>query len=167
MALLWACSKSDGGSRPGRFRASWTGADSGRFDAPAVGGWCTAERRLEVTAFRGDTGFGLVIYPMDSLTSGAYQAFDATDTAIVRPGAAVATRWFTETMIQGYRADSGTVSLALESGAVGGRFAVHMLEVAGGKVLRLQGTFGGINFGTAPEGCAADGPHQGPPSGVS
>lgn len=116
---------------------------------------------------RGDSGFGLVIYPMDSLASGAYPAFDAADSMVTRPGAAVAARWFTETTIQGYRADSGTVSVTLGSGAVGGEFTVHMLEVAGGKVLRLHGAFAGIGAGAASEGCANDGPGQVSASGVS
>ncbi len=166
-ALLWACSRAQSGSPSGRLRVSWTGADSGRFEAPAAGGWCASQHRLEVTAVRGDTGFGLVIYPIDTLTPGAYPAFDAADSMVTRPGAAVAARWFTETTIQGYRADSGTVSVSLGSRAVGGQFSVHMLEVAGGKVLKLQGTFGGVSRGTATEGCPGDGPGQGPAPGVN
>jgi hypothetical protein len=91
--------------------ARWTGTDSGRIDSPASAEWCDSLGLLEIRALAGDTGIGVAIYPKGALHPGRYPVVrpEAADTS--RPAAAVALRWFAETSIRGFKAESGAVVL--------------------------------------------------------
>lgn len=66
-----------------RLEASWTGADTATFRAPATAEWCDSLDALTILAMAGDTGIGLVIRP------GAGQPFAKTGRYRVRsPGSA-------------------------------------------------------------------------------
>ncbi|MEP6572811.1 MAG: hypothetical protein ABJD11_08945 [Gemmatimonadota bacterium] len=157
------------GSDGGRLEASWSGGpDTGRISAPAVARWCAPGHRLEVTAVLGDTGVGVVVYPTDSVRSGTYKVFNPTGAAL-RPGAAIAARWFTETAIRGAQGDSGTVTLETDrNGRLSGTVSAATLGVPGLTKGRMRGSFSDLEVQKAlPYGCVADSLHPVKDSSVS
>jgi hypothetical protein len=95
-----------------RVSVRWTGADTASFSARAVAEWCAPRHLLEIRAVAGDTGVGIALYPPDTVEAGRYpiRRPDVADT-IVPPSAAVALRWFSQTMVMGFQGDSGSVIL--------------------------------------------------------
>ena len=156
LMLLAACSQEQPAAPPGgTIEVNWVGSDTGKLVAPAVAEWCDSLRMLELRAMQGDTGIALVLYPADSLETGEYRTLVPERADSVRPSAAIALRWFAETSIRGFRADSGSLSLAsLAPGAGTGRFGARFRSATEGSRLTVTGSFQGLTVGTAPADCA-------------
>lgn len=154
------CGRSGGG---GTLSAKWTtfersgkAADTAKvarphsFSGPVVSRWCAGAQRLEVTAVDEDLGFGLVLYPADSLRAGRYPAFDPGIDSVRRPSAAGAARIFTEQRLLGMQSDSGALELAASGPGYRARFGFRMRSLEGGDTIRVTGEAGGITAGRCP-----------------
>ena len=106
--------------RRGTLTVHWgSGADSAARTMPATATWCPGPSRYDVRAVVGDTGFGMAVYPVDTnALSGSYPVLAPGGSVQVRPAAAVALRWMGKVEVQGWWADSGSVSFT--SGRLGG-----------------------------------------------
>jgi hypothetical protein len=114
--------------------------------------------RLEVRGVQGDAGAGLVLYARDGSGAlpepGAYPVFDPLpDTSPLRPGSAVALRLFTQTLIKGYRGDSGSVGLARRGRSWSAQVAARLLTVGGGDTVWLTGVARNLVPRVEPERC--------------
>jgi hypothetical protein len=146
--LALAC---EAAPRP-RLTASWTGSEASRLRAPASIRWCPRSSRLEVEAVREDAGIAMVLYTVDSLYVGTYEAFDPAVYPMQRPGVAGAARWFTEQEVHGYQSDSGSAELRREGELYTLRFGFRMLSIGMIDTIRLTGRVRGF----APGDCPAD-----------
>jgi hypothetical protein len=165
IGLQLACT---GRGSTGDLSASWIGSDTASFSAPATALWCARERYLELSSVEVDTGVGLVLYPVDSLGSGDYPVFNPGGGTSPRPGAAVAARWFTQTLIKGYQSDSGRVHLVVSpAGRFSGSIAARLHNGQGSGVIRLKGEFTGVRTDSTPLRCPSDTIHTKPDSGVT
>lgn len=145
----------------GSVEVQWVGSDTGRLVAPAEAEWCDSLRLLEVRAMRGDTGIAFVLYPSDSVAAGDYPWVPPERGDSTRPAAALALRWFAETSIRGFRADSGAVTVAAPGpppGAAAGRFGGTLRSATEGSRLTVSGTFRGLAVRTAPADCSGVAP---------
>ena len=101
--------------------------------------WCPGERLLEVMSVRGDTGFSVIIYSVDSLLPGHYPVLTGTEGDIPRPAAVVAARWFTTEDIVGFRGDSGTLLLEAVGARVTLRLTARLPATSTTDTLRVDG----------------------------
>ena len=139
----------------GSLTADWVGLDTGRVEAAPRAIWCVGDQRLELTAEQGDAGVGLALYPLDSLVSGEYPAFDQGADTIHRPGVAAGVRWFTESAVRGYQGDSGGLTLTREGERMAGRFSFRLRSLEGSDTVRMTGQFSGARAGACPADTAA------------
>ncbi len=151
-----------GGTASGRLTARWNAreftkpTDSARavrphtFSGPIEARWCRGARHLEVTSVQEDVGFGLVLYPTDSLTPGHYPAFDPGIDTARRPSASGAGRWFTEQKLLGLQSDSGGVDLFRDGDRLRARFGFRMRSLEGSDTIRVTGEVQGITRGRCP-----------------
>jgi hypothetical protein len=156
VVLATACSRERPADSPGAtLEARWVGSDTGMIVAPAVAEWCDSLRLLEVRAVHGDTGIALLLYPADSLTPGPHRVVPPERGDSTRPSGAVALRWFAETSIRGFRADSGSVTLsATGPGVGGGSFVARLRSTTDGSRLHITGSFRGLTVHPASPECA-------------
>lgn len=100
--------------RSGTLTARWiTPVDTAEVTMPVTGTWCVGPGRLDLRAAAGDTGLGLAVYPTDSSAlTGTYPVSQPGGQIQVRPSAAVALRWASKVLMQGWWGDSGSVTLA-------------------------------------------------------
>jgi len=158
LAVLAAgCSHRSGG---GRIEVTYEQDDPAKekprgptsYTGGASGVWCPGAHRLEVTSTHDDMGFGLAIYPVDSLAAGAYPAFDPGIDTASRPGAAGVARWFTEQRVIGLQSDSGTLTLSRNGDRFDAAFSFRLRSLDGYDTTRVTGRASGI----APGACPAD-----------
>jgi len=147
--LLWASACDKVGVGP-RLTADWIGSDTGRISASATASWCPVAGRLEVKAARGDTGLGLVLYPVSDLAAGTYPAFDPGVDTVHRPGATGAARWFTDRDMVGYQSDSGSVELTREDDRLQLRFGFRLRRLDGEATVVAEGRATGLDPGPCP-----------------
>jgi hypothetical protein len=157
--LLAACGRR---GAEGTLTAKWTTLESTKkidtlkvarphsFSGPVAARWCPVARRLELTAVHADEGFGLAIYPADSLTAGQYPAFDPGLDTARRPSAAGAARWFTEQKLVGFQSDSGGVDLSVEGSRYHARFGFRMRALQGIDTVRFTGEASNVVPGPCP-----------------
>jgi hypothetical protein len=132
----------------------WTGTDSGRIDSPASAEWCDTLHLLEIRALEGDTGIGVAVYPKGVLQPGRYRVVrpELADTS--RPAAAVALRWFAETSIRGFKAESGAVVLERSApGKYSGRMEAFTKSVTDNAHVTVRGTLHELTVRPARSGC--------------
>jgi len=173
--LMVATGLAAGGCRPSEparsgagLEVQWTGADTSRFGGPASADWCDSLNLLQILAIAGDTGIGIALYPQDGVSSGDYPIKPPEAADSVPPSAAIGLRWFSETSVQGYQADSGQVTLTRTSGGVlSGRFKASARAITGKGRLRLTGSFEGLQQHPAARGCSTARTPQTPPRGES
>ena len=137
-----------------RVVARWTGTDSGKIDTPASAEWCDTLRMLEIRALKGDTGIGVAVYPKGALQPGRYPVVrpEVADTS--RPAAAVALRWFAETSIRGFKAESGAVVLEQSRpGEYSGRIEAFTKSVTDNAHVTVRGTLRGLMVRPSRGGC--------------
>jgi hypothetical protein len=156
LASALCCHPASEGAGEGRLSVHWTGSDTATFSSAAAAEWCASLHLLEIRAIAGDTGAGIVLYPADTVGPGVYPVRrpDVADTSLP-PSAAVALRWASRTMIMGYQADSGRVTVERTPDArLAGRFSVHARPLSTGSLLKATGSFEHLRIVTAPASCA-------------
>jgi hypothetical protein len=152
-ALAAGCTSRPGG---GRLEASWRDRDAAKpapprtISAPAKAAWCPGWKRLEVTAVQEDLGFGLAIYPAESLVPGGYPAVDPGFDSVARPGAAGVARWFGEQTIEGLQSDSGALQLTRNDGRYDASFGFRLRSLDGVDTIRVTGRARGLVPGPCP-----------------
>ncbi len=157
---LAACSappERHGGS--GWIEARWTGADTGRMAAPMTAEWCDERRALEIRGLAGDTGLGLVLYPVDTIDADSYRIVLPRGADTAPPAAAVALRVFSTNTIQGYQGDSGTVVLDRgKNGELSGVIAARARSVVNGQLLNVTGKVRDLTVVPQKRGCGPETP---------
>lgn len=148
--LLAACQP--GAAGPGtRVEATWTGADTGKFAGAAHAAWCPVAARLELTAVRGDQGFGLVLYPDSVPVAGHYTGFDVgLDSVPPRPAAGAALRWYTEMRMEAFQSRRGTLDLSGADGRFDASFTMTMVALDRPDTIEMTGSARGISPGPCP-----------------
>ena len=150
-----------------RIAVRWTGSDSGKIDARASAEWCDTLGLLEIRGLRGDTGVGVAVYPQGALRPGRYRVLrpEVADTS--RPAAAVALRWFAETSIRGFRAESGAVVLEQSApGMYAGRLEAFTKSVTDNAHVTVRGTLHELRVRPARSGCVPRPPRPDSGAGV-
>jgi hypothetical protein len=141
--LLGACQSGTG--QPGgggNLQVRWSGREPGRLSARATAGWCAARHMLEVRSIQGDTGVALALYPAETLSAGVYRVVDPVRAESLPPAAAVALRWLTPKLVQGFRGESGTVRLRRSSsGQVSGEMSLRARSVVDTQRVSITGSF--------------------------
>ncbi len=138
-----------------RLEVRWTGSDAAGFRAPATAEWCDSLNLLEIQAISGDTGLGIAIYPRDSVATGSYPVRPPAAADSVPPSSAIGLRWFSQTAVQGFQSDSGSLSLTrAPDGTLSGRFNAPAHGVSGKGAIRLIGSFDGLREHPATRGCS-------------
>jgi hypothetical protein len=134
---------------------SWDGKDRGNLAGPATARWCGLRRVLEIQAIAGDTGVALALYPKTSIAPGTFPVLEPAKAESLPPSAGVAVRWLGQTLVQGFRGDSGTVTLERSSsGAWSGRVAARARSVVDTQRIRLTGSFRDLTVRPDSQGCA-------------
>lgn len=140
----------------GRLVARWTGPDSGQVSTPATAEWCSQRRLLEIRAVHGDTGFSMVLYPLDTVDADTYRVVLPEGADSLAPSAAVALRLFSPTTIKGYQGDSGNVVLERSgSGELSGTVEARSRSVSGRELLHISGRFRDLDVTPQTRGCSA------------
>lgn len=143
----------------GRLEARWIGPDSGQVSAPATAEWCPDRRMLEIRAVEGDTGFAMVLYPLDTIDPDTYRVVPAAGADSLAPSAAVALRLFSPTAIKGYQGDSGNVVLRRSgSGELSGTVEARSRSVLNGDSLSITGKFRNVAVVPQTRGCLPETP---------
>ncbi len=120
----------------------WNGSSEGRLSGTAVASWCEIHRVLAIRTVRGDTGVALAIYPQKALVPGPYRVVEPARAESVPPAAAVAARWPTKSVIQGFQGDSGRVLLQRSgSGRLSGEVWARARSVVDTQRIVLTGSF--------------------------
>ena len=139
-----------------RLEVRWTGADTTAFGARATAEWCDSLKLLEIRAMAGDTGVGLALYFRGGIEPGTYPIRRPEVADTTPPAAALALRWFSQAVVQGFQGDSGEVALRRAAGgALSGRFTATARAISGGERLSLTGSFDDLRERPATRGCAA------------
>jgi hypothetical protein len=116
--------------------------------------WCAEPRLALVTAAQGDTGLGLVLHLRDSLGPATLPVVLPGDVRAPAPRAAVALRLLSRTAVEGYQADSGSVTLtAFKGERLSGRLraSAHAVNALG--LLRMEGEFADLPVRRGGAGC--------------
>ena len=145
----------------------WTGTDSGKIDSPASAEWCDTLGLLEIRGLKGDTGIGVAVYPKGVLQPGRYRVVrpELADTS--RPAAAVALRWFAETSIRGFKAESGAVVLEQAApGKYSGRIEAFTKSVTDNAHVTVRGTLHELTVRPARSGCVPRPPRPDSGAGI-
>jgi hypothetical protein len=141
----------------GHLEAHWIGPDTGQLSAPASAEWCPQGRRLEIRAINGDTGFAIVLYPLDTIDADTYRVVPPAGADSLAPSAAIALRFFLTTAIKGYQGDSGTVVLKRSgSGELSGTVAARSRSVLNTQALEIAGDFEGLVVSPQTRGCSPE-----------
>jgi hypothetical protein len=147
--LLAACGPL---GRRGTLTARWiAGPDTASLTVPASASWCAGPGRLDIRAFSGDTGLGLVVYPTDSTAlAGDFPVLEPGAQIQVRPSAGVALRWMGKVDIEGRWGNSGSVRVSGELGrALSGGGNVWLISNLGpDSVTSLEFSFRGLHAKT-------------------
>ncbi|MEO8449908.1 MAG: hypothetical protein ABI647_08970 [Gemmatimonadota bacterium] len=111
-----ACSKpapKPTGPTPGTLSVSWTGSQTGKFEARAEGNWCPADSVLEITATRGDTGVGVSLFAVDTVKPAQLPIISPAVNVTWRPISMAAVRWFNEKDVEivGFEGATGSVTV--------------------------------------------------------
>ncbi|MEP7176103.1 MAG: hypothetical protein ABI860_06080 [Gemmatimonadales bacterium] len=155
-AWLAAACHGDAAKAPSgaRLAVRWTGSDTSSFDAPATAERCDSSTMLQIVAIAGDTGIGIALYPSDSNLAAVYTVRPPSLADSAPPAGAVGLRWFSQTSVQGYQADSGQVSVTrAPNGALSGRFKATARAITGTGRLTLAGSFDDLRARRAARGC--------------
>jgi hypothetical protein len=154
LILLVACDRA--GSRPlqaGRLDASWTGSDTGKISASTTAEWCEDSLFLMIRAVQGDTGLGLALRFLDSITPDSYRVMEPSRADSSPPSASVALRLFAQTTVDGFQGDSGAVILKRAGGGLSGSVSARARSVLNGKQIRLSGRFDRVAVVPQVRGC--------------
>jgi hypothetical protein len=152
--------------KPGHMEVEWTGSNPGKLAGPATAEWCGPRRLLEIRSMQGDTGIGLAIYPAETIAVGKYRVVDPIKAESLAPAAGLAIRWLTQTTVQGFQGDSGTVELDRSgSGLLSGQVTAHARSVVDTQKVSVRARFHDLVVRREVRGCVAA-PQQGNPRAV-
>jgi hypothetical protein len=154
VAAVGGCNRASSG---GRIEVTYTideekSKDPRAYSGPARAFWCPGAGRLEVMSVNEDMGFGLVLYPEDSLVAGNYPSFDPGIDSVRRPGAAGVARWYTEQRIVGLQSDSGMLKLVRDGAKYDATFGFRLRSLDASDTTRVTGRASGL----VPGACPAD-----------
>jgi hypothetical protein len=158
--LLVAChAESKRGSSEGNLEIRWSGREHGRISALATAGWCAPRHVLEIRSIRGDTGIAFALYPAETLSAGVYRVVDPVRAESLAPAAALALRWLTPRVVQGFRGESGSVRLQRSrSGQVSGEVSARARSVVDTQRVTVTGTFRDLTLVRQPPQCGTGAP---------
>jgi major membrane immunogen (membrane-anchored lipoprotein) len=150
--LLSACGDSAGnGKERGTLQAKWTGADKGGLVASASAAWCAATKTLRVVGIKQDRGVALSVPFADSIAAGDHPLGPEGGAQ----NAQLALRLVSDSLVKGFRADSGVVVIGrYNKGEVSGHFQASLSDARGPDSLGVRGSFQGLPVRTAPAPCA-------------
>ena len=153
--LLAACQQSARQpSGPGQLEVRWQGSSTGSLSGTATARWCNLNRVLEIHAVRGDTGIAIALHSTKEPAPGAYAVVQPERAESAAPAAAVAARWPTKTVIQGFQGDSGQVTLQRSSsGRVSGRLHARARSAVDTQRIVLTGGFSDLRVQPDSLGC--------------
>jgi hypothetical protein len=141
-------------SGPGQLDVSWQGSSTGSLSGTATARWCNLDRVLEIQTVRGDTGLALALYPAKEVAPGAYPVVPPERAESAPPAAAIAARWPTKTLIQGFQGDSGQVTLQRSSkGRWSGRLQARARSAVDTQRIVLSGSFQDLRVERDSLGC--------------
>lgn len=116
--------------------------------------WCDERRALEIRGIAGDTGLGLVLYPVDTIAADSYRVVLPEGADSAPPAAAIALRVFSTNTIQGYQGDSGSVALRRgKDGELSGVIDARARSVVNGQVVTVSGKVGDLTIVPQKRGC--------------
>jgi hypothetical protein len=122
--------------------------------APMTAEWCDVRRALEIRGVAGDTGLGLVLYPVDTIDADSYRIVPPEGADTLPPAAAIALRVFSPNTIQGYQGDSGTVALERgKDGELSGVIEARARSVVNGQLLTVTGKVRELTIVPQKRGC--------------
>jgi hypothetical protein len=140
----------------GHIEVHWTGSERGGLSAPAIAEWCSVLRHLEIRGVRGDTGFAILVHPVDTIAATHYKVMDPTRAESLPPAAAVALRWVALTSIKGFQGESGSVILRrATSGEWSGQLTAALRSVSDTQRLAVDGNFKDLRFRPQARGCTS------------
>jgi hypothetical protein len=138
----------------GQIKVHWTGSETGGLSAPATAEWCSVLRQLEIRGIRGDTGFAVVLHPVDSITGREYRVMNPARAESLPPAAAIALRWAALTSVKGFQGESGSVVLQrTPTGAWSGRVTAAVRSVSDTQRLTIEGNFNDLLVRPQARGC--------------
>lgn len=127
--------------------------------APMTAEWCDERRALEIRGVAGDTGLGLMLYPVDTIEADSYRIVLPTGADTLPPAAAIALRVFSTNAIQGYQGDSGTVVLERgKDGELSGVIEARARSVVNGQLLTVTGRVRDLTIVPQGRGCGPEVP---------
>jgi hypothetical protein len=122
--------------------------------APMTAEWCGVRRALEIRGVAGDTGIGLLLYPVDTIDADSYRVVVPEDADIAQPSAAIALRVFSTNTVQGYQGDSGIVALERgKDGELSGVIEARARSVINGQLLTVSGKVRDLTIVPQNRGC--------------
>jgi hypothetical protein len=161
--LIIACREAPERSNgPGHLEVQWEGSSKGQLSGLATASWCEVRRVLAIRTVRGDTGIALALYPEKAPTPGTYSVVAPARAESITPAAAVAARWPTKSVIQGFQGDSGQIIVQRSSsGRLSGRVGARARSVVDTQRIVMTGTFRNLlaqpdSLGCEPEDSPAD-----------
>jgi hypothetical protein len=151
--LLSACGDSArDGEEKGTLQAKWTGAETGGLAASASAAWCAPAKSLRIVGIKEDRGVALIVPFADSIADGDHPLGQGEGVQ----EAHLALRLVSDSLVKGFRADSGVVVIGrYNKGEVTGHFKAWLSEVQGSDSLGVRGSFKGLPVRTATAPCAA------------
>jgi hypothetical protein len=154
-AAAGACRRSPNVPGDGLLTIDWRGAQTGHFSAPLAASHCAETGILELLAVRGDSGFGLVLFPTDSarVATATYPIFLGTDVTALRPGANAALRWFTGVDLAVFEGRAGSVALTARDSSLSATLEVRMHALNGTDSLVVRGRFDKVRLRKDGTGC--------------
>jgi hypothetical protein len=157
VAAAGACRRSSQAPDDGLLAVDWRGAHTGHFSAPLTASHCEETGILELLAVRGDSGFGLVLFPSDSarVAGATYPIFLATDVTAPRPGANAALRWFTGSDLAVFEGRSGSVMLTTRDSSLSATLELRMHALSGTDSLVVRGRFDNVRLRKDGTGCGS------------
>lgn len=158
LALLAACKKpaatAPADDAVGVISVQWAGAVRGKFNVRGSSRWCATDSLLEVSAIRGDSGFGMALIEPDSIRPGQHPVVAPSVPVPWRPMAIAALRWVTDTAVKGFEANSGNISVTeVQGGSVSGTIDVRLKQTDTDDTIRLTGRFTKIPIEGAVSPC--------------
>ena len=97
----------------------------------------------------------MAIYPAETLNAGVYRVVDPVRAESLPPAAAVALRWLTPKVVQGFRGESGTVRLQRSKiGQVSGEVKARARSVVDTQRVTITGSFHDLILQLQPPSCA-------------
>lgn len=142
------------GPSDGELALQWRGRHRGNATFPMTFTWCPVTRTGVLEAVSGDSGVSIVLYEPDSIRAGT-RAIVAPELApsVARPAATAAMRWVRDTIVEGFKASSGQLTLRHAAGTISGTVMLRLHGVVNADSLTLTGAFSNVRVVAMAAGC--------------